>query len=238
MSPSTTRRRVGATEITRNSRRMRSARKTESPWAAGTSAMATMTKSKLFQPSRENCQRGTTILAASSNTEIVRHAASNASTRGPARAIMTSEVSTPGTMALNRMTPRKKDRKCRCSIRFSKRARSGKANVPGMDQRKSSIWALVRAASRPRPDRDHARERPQCRWSAGLGTEARCNRANAVLGPQRRGAKPPDRDGRGRSPGTAPRSGVWRSDSLAGHRNRSRAGCAHGLRFRRLRPPY
>jgi len=149
-SPSTTRRRVGATEITRHSLRMRRARKTESPWAAGTSAMATMTKAKVFQPSRENCQRSTTILAASSNTEIVRHAASNASTRGPARAIMTSEVSTPGTMALNRMTPGKKDRKCRCSIRFSKRSPSGKANVPGMDQRKSSIWALVRAASRPR----------------------------------------------------------------------------------------
>jgi hypothetical protein len=53
MNPSTTRRRRGATEMTRSTRRMRSARSTDMP-PPRASAIPTITKSKMFQPDRKN----------------------------------------------------------------------------------------------------------------------------------------------------------------------------------------
>ena len=51
--PSTTRRRRGATEMTRSTRRMRKARSAEKPWLAGASETPTITRSNTLQPSRK-----------------------------------------------------------------------------------------------------------------------------------------------------------------------------------------
>ena len=53
-NPSTTRRRRGVTDTMRSSRRMRMARRTDSPCVAGISAIPTTMKSNTFQPSRKN----------------------------------------------------------------------------------------------------------------------------------------------------------------------------------------
>lgn len=104
MKPSTTRRSVGATEMILRSRRIRRARSTERPWVTGTRAMATMTKSKTFQPERKKERPRAKIFSAISTTKIDRHRTSRKTISGPATAIAASEVSSPRTTALNRIT--------------------------------------------------------------------------------------------------------------------------------------
>ena len=73
-NPSTTRRSDGTAETTRKTRKMRNARKTESPCAPGTSAMPTITKSKMFQPERKNLGPKATSLSKSSTTKMAKQA--------------------------------------------------------------------------------------------------------------------------------------------------------------------
>ena len=68
--PATTRRSVGTAVISRNTRRMRSARSTLIVSVAGTSAMPTTMKSNTLQGSRKKAQRCTMMRAAISITNI------------------------------------------------------------------------------------------------------------------------------------------------------------------------
>ena len=104
MKPSTTRRRLGTTEITRSTRMIRMARSTESPFAPGSSEMATMTKSKLFQPLKKNRWRCMTSFRNISTVKIARQMMSIRISNGPARCISPLEVCIPRTTALIRIT--------------------------------------------------------------------------------------------------------------------------------------
>ncbi len=121
--PSTTRRRDGTTETTRSNRRMRRARRTERPWALGTREIATMMKSKTFQPDRKNPPPRAMSLSAISTMKMPRQILSSVRISGPAAAMSVLEVSIPRMIALKRITPRMRFWIDRLSMNAPMRAR-------------------------------------------------------------------------------------------------------------------
>ena len=66
--------------------------------------MPTMTKSKRFQPLRKKASRCATIFAPSSSTKIDRQIRSSVTISPPAAAMALSDVSSPRSTALKRIT--------------------------------------------------------------------------------------------------------------------------------------
>ncbi len=87
ISPPTTRRSVGTTEMRRITRRIRSARSTEKPSVVGSSAMATTKKSNRLHGSRKKRRRNAKIRSAISTTKTARMMPSISSSAGPTAAI-------------------------------------------------------------------------------------------------------------------------------------------------------
>ena len=104
-NPSTTRRNRGAAEMTRSTRKMRKARRTDSPWVAGISAIPTIKKSKTFHPERKNRAPWAISFSATSITKIARQIQSNVRITVPAAPITSGDVSRPKRMALKMITP-------------------------------------------------------------------------------------------------------------------------------------
>jgi hypothetical protein len=118
INPSTTRRNLGAVEITRNTRNIRKARRTVNDPPVGTSDTATTNVSKMFHQFVKNRKRYATSLRASSTTKITRHILSNDLIRPPKFDIIVSDVSKPKIIALNMITPIMKLRTSVLSMKF------------------------------------------------------------------------------------------------------------------------
>ncbi len=133
INPSTTRRRRGATDNTRKTRRIRSARKTDSPCTAGTSAMATTVKSKTFHPLRKNPTPRAMILSVISAMKMNRQTRSRNRISVPYFSIRAGAVSIPSRAALNTITLMMKLLTARPSTHLPRRSRM--FTVPTIDLR-------------------------------------------------------------------------------------------------------